>query len=119
MPENIYMLSDAEIAKKIGEKFRHLRLLQNETQKRISEESQISLSTVKKIEKGEISSFDSFIRMLRVLGKLDVFSTLIQEEMISPSEYFRLTQEIKKKERKRASASKNKTPQSTITESEW
>ena len=30
----------------------------------------VSLSSIKKIEKGEIRSFDSLLRMLRTLGKL-------------------------------------------------
>ena len=38
-----------------------------------------------KIEKGEIGSFDSLLRVLRTLGKLDVFQPLVDEEQLSPS----------------------------------
>lgn len=33
-----------------------------------------------KIEKGEIRSFDSLVRVLRILGKLDVLQPLIDNE---------------------------------------
>ena len=106
MNENIYILSDTEIEKRIGEKFRSLRLRQNETQVRMAEESQLSLSTIKKIEKGEMASFDSFIRMLRITGKLDVLTPLLEDEGLSPTEYYELSLLAKKKERKRASKTK-------------
>ena len=65
--ENIYMLTDVAILGKIGEKLRSVRLKQNITQQSISEAANVSLSTVKKIEKGEIRSFDSLLRLLRTL----------------------------------------------------
>ena len=63
MNENIYMLPDTVIAQKIGKKLRHMRLRQNYTQQKLGEDAQVSLSTIKKIEHGEIGSFDSFIRI--------------------------------------------------------
>ena len=117
MNENVYILSDSEIEKRIGEKFRSLRLRQNETQLRMAEESQLSLSTVKKIEKGEIASFDSFIRMLRITGKLDILTPLLEDEGLSPNEYYELTKLVKKKERKRAS--KSSYSNNKIEESQW
>lgn len=103
MNENIYMLSDSEIEKRIGEKFKELRLRQNETQLEMAQESQLSLSTVKKIERGEIGAFDSFLRILRVMGKLDILTPFLEEETLSPTEYYELSMLAKKKERKRAS----------------
>ena len=110
MEENIYILSDSAISRKLGEKFRFLRLRQNITQRQLAEDTQLSLSTIKKIEKGEIASFDSFIRVLRMLGKLDELGPLVKEEGLSPNEYFELTQIAKKKIRLRASKSKQTHP---------
>ncbi len=76
MNDNIYMLADTEICRRIGEKIRQLRLRQNITQMSLAKQSQISVSSVKKIENGEIGSFDSLMRVLRILGALDVFSPL-------------------------------------------
>ena len=100
--EDVYMLSDAMISTRIGEHLKAIRLKQNITQQSLAEETGVSLSSVKKIEKGEIGSFDSLMRVLRMLGKLDVFLPLIEEEQLSPSEYYELVYKLHSKQRKRA-----------------
>ena len=107
MEENIYMLPDREICRKIGQKVRELRLRQNITQMSLAELSQISVSSVKKIENGDIGTFDSLMRVLRILGELDIFSPLMKEEEMSPNEYWAFVQEAKKKKRKRAGSIEN------------
>lgn len=119
MEENIYMLPDGEIRRRVGQKIRHLRLRQNFTQASLAEQAQVSLTTLKKIEKGDISYFDSLMRVLRVLGELDVFSPLIKEEAMSPNEYFEFVEASKKKQRKRASGSNKIISQPNTEESEW
>ncbi len=99
---SLYSLADGLIERRIGENLKAARLRQNLTQESISEESQVSLSTVKKIERGEIGSFDGFLRLLRTLGKLEVLQPLIEEEELSPNEYYALVNAAKKKTRKRA-----------------
>ena len=77
----------------------------------------VSLSSLKKIEKGEIGSFDSLLRVLRTLGKLDVLQPLVDEEQLSPSEYYNLVQSnTAKHQRQRAAGQLNKTNKE---ESEW
>lgn len=98
------MLSDAMILAKIGERLKSVRLKQNITQQTLAEESGVSLSSVKKIEKGEIGSFDSLLRVLRTLGKLDVLQPLVEEEQMSPSEYYEMVNKAGKSQRKRAAA---------------
>ena len=100
--ENIYMLSDATILAKLGAKIKGTRLKQNITQESLAISANISLSSVKKIESGEIKSFDSLLRVLRVLGKLDIFQSMVDEESLSPSEYYELVNSAKKATRKRA-----------------
>ncbi|MBR4995127.1 MAG: helix-turn-helix domain-containing protein [Alistipes sp.] len=100
--ENIYMLSDAVILAKLGARIKSTRLKQNITQESLANSANISLSSIKKIENGEIKSFDSLLRVLRVLGKLDIFQTLIEDEQLSPSEYYNLVNSTKKTTRKRA-----------------
>lgn len=101
------MLADSEICRRIGKKIRHLRLRQNITQMSLAEQSQISVSSVKKIENGEIGSFDSLMRVLRILGELDIFTPLLKEDEISPNEYLELVELHKKKQRKRAKSTGN------------
>jgi Helix-turn-helix. len=102
--ENIYMLADAEIMHKIASKIKEVRLKQNLTQKNLSEDAGISLSSIKRIEDGDIKTFSSILRILRTLGKLDIFQSLIDEEPLSPNEYFKL---VNSKTTKRHRATKN------------
>ena len=106
--EDIYILSDGMIQSKMGQRLKAVRLKQNITQQALAEESGVSLSSVKKIEKGEIGSFDSLMRVLRTLGKLDVLLPLVEEEQLSPSEYYELVQKAGAHQRKRAAAKTHK-----------
>lgn len=119
MDDNIYMLADSEICRRIGQKVRRLRLRQNYTQKSLSEEAQISVSTLKRIEEGEIRSFDSLMRTLRILGELDIFAPLLKEEEMSPNEYYEFVAAAKKRQRERASAKKNQQTEKNEDKSEW
>ena len=101
--EDIYVMTDAIILAKIGERLRSLRLKQNITQESLGDSANVSLSVVKKVEKGEIRSFDVLLRLLRTLGKLDVLLPLVEEEQLSPSEYYELKQKTGTHHRKRAS----------------
>ena len=100
--DDIYMLADKMIFEKIGNRVRQVRLKQNITQQSLAEAAGVSLSSVKKIEKGEIGSFDSLLRLLRTLGLLDVLQPLVEEEQLSPNEYYELVHTSKNKTRKRA-----------------
>lgn len=114
--DNIYVLADAMIQQRIGEKLKAVRLKQNITQHSLAESAEVSLSTVKKIESGEISSFASLLRILRILGKLDSLQSLVEEEQLSPNEYYNLVHAAQKKTRKRAVGRING---KTKEESEW
>lgn len=103
--ENIYSLSDNLIRQKIGKKLKAVRLRQDITQARLAADSLVSLSSIKKLEKGEIASFDTLLRVLRVLGKLDTLQPLVEEEQMSPNEYYEFVTKANKKQRKRASKS--------------
>ena len=107
---DIYMLSDGAILTKIGSRLKDVRLKQNITQQSLAESAGVSLSSLKKIEKGEIGSFDSLLRVLRTLGKLDVLQPLVEEEQLSPSEYYELVQSnTAKHQRRRAVGRLNNT----------
>lgn len=116
--DDIYMLSDESLGQKIGLKIREWRLRQDITQQRLAEDAQVGLSTLKKMEGGSIGSFDSFLRIMRVLGKLDVFNEFIKEEEMSPNEYYEFQQSLARRRRKRASAAKNNN-NAKVEEPEW
>ena len=99
---DIYALTDSIILSSIGNRLKATRLKQNITQNSLAEAADISLSTVKKIEKGEIRSVDALIRVLRTLGMLDILRPLIEEEQISPNEYYEMVHSASVHQRKRA-----------------
>lgn len=114
------MLADAEICRRIGQKLRRLRLRQDITQMSLAEQAQVSLSTIKRIEEGDVRSFDALLRILRILGELDIFAPLLKEEEMSPNEYYEFVENAKKKLRKRAASIKNRKQSVTGEEdSEW
>ena len=103
MLDNIYMLTDIEICDKIGVKIKTVRLKQNMSQEELANKSGVSISTIKRMEDGEVKTLESLIRILRTLGKLDIFIPLVEEEQLSPNEYYELTNKANKHKRKRAS----------------
>lgn len=112
------MLSDLEITKRISAKLKEVRLKQNISRQDMATSTGISVSSIARMEDGDIKSFDSFIRILRTLGKIDVFLPLIEEEPISPNEYFKMAHAVAAKKRKRASKS-NGNGNNKQEESEW
>lgn len=99
------MLSDMEITRRISEKLKELRLKQNISRQDLSASTEVSVSSIARMEDGEIKSFESFLRILRTLGRIDVLLPLLEEEEISPNEYYKLVHSAKAKQRKRASRS--------------
>lgn len=111
------MLSDAEITNRISAKIKELRLKQNISRQEMAESSGVSVSSIARMEDGEIKSFDSFLRIIRSLGKIEIFMPMVQEEDISPNEYYKMVQSAKTKQRKRASRSIKKMDEQE--NSEW
>ena len=103
--KNIFMLSDAEITNRISAKIKELRLKQNISRQDMADSSGVSVSSIARMEDGEIKSFESFLRIMRLLGKIDIFMPMLQEEEKSPNEYYKMVQTAKTKQRKRASKS--------------
>lgn len=115
--EDVYTLSDAMILKRIGDKVKSARLKQNITQKSLSEAANVSLSTLKNMEGGEIRSVDALLRILRTLGLLDALQSFVDEDQLSPREYYEMVNETRKKQRQRAAGKLNYTVNKE--ESEW
>lgn len=105
--DDIYMLADPIILERIGNHLKQNRLKQNVTQQSLAEAAGVSLSSIKNIEKGEIRSFDALLRVLRTLGKLDVLQPLVDEEQMSPSEYYEFVHSQGRHQRKRAAGRLN------------
>ena len=118
MLDNIYILTDTELCNRIAAKIKTVRLKQNMSQAELANKSGVSISTIKRMEDGEVKNFESLIRVLRTLGKLDVFVPLVEEEQLSPNEYYELASKANKPKRKRKRASKGYTKENK-EDSEW
>ncbi len=116
MLDNIYILTDTELCNRIAAKIKTVRLKQNMSQAELADKSGVSISTIKRMEDGEVKNFESLIRILRTLGKLDIFVPLVEEEQLSPNEYYELAGKANKPKRKRASKGYTK---ENKEESEW
>jgi len=103
--DNVYMLTDADIQHRLAEKIRTLRLRQNYSQTELAERSGVSVSTIIRTENGQPASVDTLVRLLRQLGKLDVLVPLLEDEPLSPTEYYHLKQAAERPLRKRAGKS--------------
>jgi len=114
--DDFYTMSDIEMVKAISSRLKALRLEQNMSRQTLSEKSGVSVSSIARMEDGEIKSFDSLLRILRILGKLDIFRPLVKEKEISPNKYYEMIHSIKTKTRKRAS---KKMDDKVQEESEW
>lgn len=100
------MLTDTAILDRMGNHLKSIRLKQNITQQSLADAANVSLSSLKKIEKGEIRSFDSLLRVLRTLGKLEVLQPLVDEEQMSPSEYYKIVHSAGNKHQRQRAVSK-------------
>jgi putative transcriptional regulator len=107
-----YSNTDDVLLQNLGRQLKQMRLNRNLTQGELSEASGLSRSTISEMENRGTGSMSSFIRILRVLEKLEILNHFISEAPISPIQLAKL----KGKTRKRASGTKTK-PQKE--EPEW
>lgn len=102
--EEATWLTDAQIRKKIGQKLKEWRLEMNYKQTDLARKTQLSLITYQKMEHGEGGSLNNLLRILRVLGHLDIIAPFLEERHLSPIAYQEIEQGVKQKQR----ASKSK-----------
>ncbi|MBQ0122041.1 MAG: helix-turn-helix domain-containing protein [Bacteroidales bacterium] len=117
--DDIYVLSDTAILNRISSRLKEERLRQNMTRQELAIRSSVSVSSISRMEEGEIRSFDSLLRVLRILGRLEVLLPLVQESEPSPAEYYRMMQENKSGGRRRASRRCKSEDDKREEESQW
>ena len=102
--------SSDQIEAAICEKLEHIRLARNVTQVDLAEQAGVSLRTVRRLEKGQGVSLDTFIRVLIALGVQQNLEAMLPDPRIRPIDRVN----IGGKERKRASSKK-----SSIDKASW
>jgi transcriptional regulator with XRE-family HTH domain len=79
-----YFLSDAEIAKRIGDNLKKARLNSNITREELQRMTGIHKKTIGDAETGKNITIATLIAILRGLNMLDELDELLREEAVSP-----------------------------------
>lgn len=85
--EDYYEYSIPELIRMLGTRFKDYRLRSNMTQKELSEQTGITVTTIHKFENGTSGnlSFGTFILLMKAIGRLDAIEGLLPE--LPPSAY--------------------------------
>ena len=85
--EDYYEYSIPELIRILGTRFKDYRLRSNMTQKEVSEQTGITVTTIHKFENGTSGnlSFGTFILLMKAIGRLDAIEGLLPE--LPPSAY--------------------------------
>ena len=83
--EDYYEYSTPELIKLLGNRFKDYRLRSNMTQKEVSEQSGLTITTIHKFENGASGnvSLSTFLQLLRAIGTLDVLDEVMPELPVS------------------------------------
>ncbi len=95
----------------IGRRLAGVRLARNVTQKALSEEAGIGLRTLRRLESGEPSTLDSFLRVAMALDLADDLLAAVPSRDIRPIERV----SSRKSERKRARPPRSREPEGPWT----
>ena len=76
--ENWLFLTEKEIIQQIGQRLKLIRLQHNLTQKNLSKEIGLSVSTISLIEQGNPTSLESLIRILIRLNRIKDFESVFR-----------------------------------------
>ncbi len=71
MQQQWQTLSQEKIFEELGKNLKELRLSFNYSQTELANKTDLSRSTIQRIERGEALNFDSVIRIFRVYGRLN------------------------------------------------
>ena len=83
---DFYEYSTPELVRLLGSRFKEYRIRCNLTQKDVSEQSGVGLTTIHKFENGTAGniSLSTFIVLLKVVGQINMIDSLLSELPESP-----------------------------------
>jgi transcriptional regulator with XRE-family HTH domain len=93
-----------EILAELGDRIRRYRLQQNRTVAEIAEQSGLSRSAIESAELGKNPTLDTFVRILRTLGRVEALDAFLPAPLISPLELV----ELGGKQRQRAGTARRR-----------
>lgn len=101
-------MSDNGLSEQIGYFIKHHRVQQNKTQEEVASKAGISRSTLSLLERGEIVTLASFIRVLRVLDLLYIMDSFKILTTLSPIAIAKKEKEERQRARRTKVNAKNK-----------
>lgn len=78
-----------ELEKSLGEQLQKLRLLKNLDQQTVAEQAGISERALRNLEAGRGSTIATFVRVLKVLDRTDLLTSLNPTSTINPMDMLR------------------------------
>jgi len=97
--------SSEQIEKALCQRLKHIRLARNTTQSQLAAEAGVSPRTIRRLEKGEGISMDTFIRVLTALGLQRRLQSVLPDPAIRPIE--RTSARRRERQRARPGSSKS------------
>ncbi len=81
--KNLYfkMKTNDEILIELAKKIKNLRLINNLNQEELAQRSGLSLQTIKNIEKNGSGSISSYVKLIRVLDRIDELDMILQPKI--------------------------------------
>ncbi|MCK5774028.1 MAG: helix-turn-helix transcriptional regulator [Thermoplasmata archaeon] len=83
---DLSLATSEQIEKSLGDRIEQIRLSRNITQQMLADEAGISLRTIGRLEKGEGTSLDTFIRVLIAFGIQDNLKNILPDPNARPLE---------------------------------
>jgi len=93
------IISSGQIEKTICDQLTDIRLSRNMTQSQLSNESGVSLRTIKRLENGEGVTFDTIIRVLIALHLQQNLRVLLPDPSIRPIELIHFRGKVRRRAR--------------------
>jgi len=90
-------LTTEQWRKEIGERLAKLRLSKNISQKDLALLAGVSLPSLSKLERGLGVSFETFMRTMRALGKMDWFEGITPEDSFSYEEFLSQNKPVRRR----------------------
>ena len=73
-----------EILREAGERLKRYRLQQNRTVAQVASEAGVAIRTVELAEAGANPTFETVVRILRALGRVDALDAFLPAPLVSP-----------------------------------
>ena len=84
----------------IGKRIKQYRVSLNMTQQDLADKSGVSKRSISRIEQGESSQMETFIKILMALDLIDNFDLLIPDQTVRPSFYLENNKKTRQRVRK-------------------